>query len=426
MPAPHRVKSRKGRDGKKVRFFQNGGWKRLGLGIIAILSLVGLTAFGPTEPKSDYESLRLLTEVLNEISQKAVTQKNEREIFQGALRGMMNSLDPDSSYLSAEELARLQKGSQRPVAEAGMELVFKDHLLTAVSVLDGGPAARAGLKAGDHILKIDGQLIRNITTQEGVRYFQGPAGKTLKLQVLRNGLVKPLDLSVSLELLGPAPIKVKKLQDVFAYVRLPYFTDDTPRALAQELTQLTKLTPPLKGLILDLRNNARGTLEQAVRTASLFLGNQKVVTTRGRLSGSEQSYQGSEREQVIKPPFPLVVLVNQGTARAAEVVAGALQHSFRAILLGDKTFGLCGLTQLMPLPDGSALMMTVAYCHTPGGKKIAGDGIKPDIEGKKPPEGTELLTLPTPNPEDDPWVQQALEVLKGGKPSHLAKEAPNS
>jgi len=368
----------------------------------------------------------LLTEVLNEISQKAVTQKNEREIFQGALRGMMNSLDPDSSYLSSEEFARLQKGSQRPVAEAGMELVFKDHLLTAVSVLDGGPAARAGLKAGDHILKIDGQLIRNITTQEGVRYFQGPAGKTLKLQVLRNGLVKPLDLSVSLELLGPAPIKVKKLQDVFAYVRLPYFTDDTPRALAQELTQLTKLTPPLKGLILDLRNNARGNLEQGVRTASLFLGNQKVVTTRGRLSGSEQSYQGSEREQVLKPPFPLVVLVNQGTARAAEIVAGALQHSFRAILLGDKTFGLCGLTQLMPLPDGSALMMTVAYCHTPGGKKIAGDGIKPDIEGKKPPEGTEHVTLPTPNPEDDPWVQQALEVLKGGKPSHLAKEAPNS
>ncbi|MGQ9689173.1 MAG: S41 family peptidase, partial [Desulfobaccales bacterium] len=318
-----------------------------------------------------------------------------------------------------EEFAAYQKGAQSPLAEAGIELVFKDHLLTAVSVLDGGPADQAGLKAGDHILKIDGQLIRNITTQEGVRFFQGPPGKTLKLQVLRNGLVKPLDLSVTLQYLGPAPIKVKMLEQGFAYVRLPYFTDDTPKSLGRELAQLTKVTPPLKGLILDLRNNARGTLEQAVRTASLFLGNQIVTLTRGRLRDSEQSYQGSAHEQVLKSPFPLVVLVDQGTARAAEILAGALQYSFRGILLGDKTFGLCGLTQLMPLPDGSALIMTVAHCYTPGGKKISGDGLKPDIEGKKPPEDAEHLTAPPPDPRNDPWVKQAIEVLKGGRPAKL-------
>ncbi len=419
----------KKRDDNNVRFFRNGGWQRLGLGFAAICLLAAsVAAFRSPSPevKSDYESLRLVTDALYEISQKAVTQKNEREVFQGALRGMMNSLDPDSSYLNPEEFARYQKGNQPTPAEAGMELIFKDHLLTAVSVLDGGPADRAGLKAGDHILKIDGQLIRNITTQEGVRFFQGPPGKTLKLQVLRNGLVKPLDLSVSLEPLGPPSLKVKVLEGNIAYVRLPYFSDDSPKALSQELTRLTKLSPPPKGMILDLRNNARGTLEQAVRTASLFLGSQKVVSTRGRLSGSEQSYQGAEREQVLKPPFPLVVLVDQGTARAAEIVAGALQHSFQGILLGDKTFGLGGLTQLMPLQDGSALLMTVANYYTPGGKKIAGDGLKPDIEGKKPPEGTEHLTAPTPDPKDDPWVQQALEVLKRGKAAGRVQEAPAS
>jgi carboxyl-terminal processing protease len=345
-----------------------------------------------------------------------VFQKNDVELYHGALRGMMSSLDPDSSYLSAEEFANYQKGQQGPGAEAGMELVFKEHLLTAVSVLDGGPADRAGLKAGDHITKIDGQLIRNTTTQEGGHYFQGPAGKTLKLEVIRNGLVKPLELSVTLEPLGPAVTRVRMLPDGYAYLRLPYFTNDVPRLLAQDLTSLTKATPPAKGLILDLRNNARGSVEQAVRTASLFLGKQKVVSTRGRQSSSEQTYQGTEREQVLKSPLPLVVLVDQGTARAAEILAGALQENRRGILLGDKTFGLCGITKVMPLEDGSALLMTVAYCYTPGGQKISGDGLKPDIEAQKPPEeDTKPLTSPTPDPEADPWVKQAVEALKSGK-----------
>lgn len=410
-----------------MKFFQHGIYKKLGLGIGASLIVVGcLTAWLAADSTSDYEALRLFTEALDEISQKAVTEINDREVFEGSLRGMMNSLDPDSSYLTPQEFARYQKGDQGSEAEAGMELVFKDNLLTAVSVLDGGPADRAGLKAGDHILKIDGQLIRNITTQEGVRFFRGPVGKTLKLQVLRNGLVKPLDLNVTLEQLGPAKIKVKMLEDGYVYLRLPYFTDDLPKDLAQELAQLNKQTPPVKGIILDLRNNARGSLENAVRTASLFIGDQKVVSTRGRQEGSEQSYQGSEREQVLKTPLPLVVLVDESTARAAEILAGALHDQSRGLLLGEKTFGLCGLTQVLPLQDGSALLMTVANCYTPGGRKISGEGLKPDVEGKKPPETVEHLTSPTPEPEKDPWVQQAVEVLKKGNFSRLVQQGPAS
>ncbi len=391
--------------------------KRLGQGTLAILILVGgLTAWVSADTSSDYESLRLLSEALNEISTKAVFQKNDVELFHGALRGMMNSLDPDSSYLTPEQYASYQRGRQGSGAEAGMELVFKDHILTAVSVLDGGPADRAGLKAGDHITKIDGQLIRNTTTQEGEHYFQGPAGKTVKLEVIRNGLVKPLDLNVTLGPIGQPLIKTKTLKDGYVYVRIPYFTNELPKSLSQELTTLIKSTPPPRGLILDLRNNARGTLDQAVHTASLFLGKQKVVSTRGRKSSDEQNYQGSDREQVLKTPLPLVVLVDQGTARGAEILAGALQDSHRALLLGDKTFGLCGITQLLPLGDGSALLMTTAYCYTPSGLKIAGDGLKPDIEGQKPPEeDTAQLAAPAPEPEADPWVQQAVQAMQVGK-----------
>lgn len=380
-------------------------------------------AASETSPSSDYEALRLFTEALNEINLKSATPKNEGEMFQGALRGMMNSLDPDSSFLTAKEFADHQKGNRVSAAEAGMELVFKEHSLTVVSVLDGGAAHRIGLKPGDHILKIDGQLIRNITTQEGVRYFQGPVGKTLKLQVLRNGLLKPLDLSITLEALGPPQITSQVLKDGYAYVRLPYFSDALPGELSQVLAKLTNRTPPVKGLILDLRNNARGNLEQAVRTASLFLGNQKVVTTRGREASSEQTYQGSEREQVLKGSLPTVILVDQGTARAAEIVAGALRHYQRALLLGSKTFGLCGLTRMLPLQDGSALVMTVAYCYTPDGRKITGSGLEPDVEGKKPPEGEKQVTVPALSPDKDPWVQQALEVLKSGKTGRLVKKA---
>jgi carboxyl-terminal processing protease len=391
--------------------------KRLGHGLLATFILVAFTAaLASADTSSDYESLRLLSEALNEISTKAVFQKNDVELFHGAMRGIMNSLDPDSSYLTPEQYANYQKGKQGTRAEAGMELVFKDHLLTAVSVLDGGPADRAGMKAGDHITKIDGQLIRNTTTQQGEQYFQGSPGKTIKLEVIRNGLVKPLDISLTLEPVGQPLLKTRMLKDGYAYLRIPYFTNELPKSLSQDLNALMKSSPPPRGLILDLRNNARGTLDQAVRTASVFLGKQKIVSTRGRKGSSEQNYQGSDRDQVLKTPIPLVVLVDQGTARGAEILAGALQDNHRALLLGDKTFGLCGITQLMPLEDGSALLMTTAYCYTPTGLKIAGDGLKPDIEGQKPPEeDTSKLRAPTPEPEQDPWVQQAVQALQVGR-----------
>jgi carboxyl-terminal processing protease len=389
------------------------------LGLLALVA-AALTAASVVTlvaaPAENYEALRLATEAFYEISQKYVTPKSETEMMEGALRGMMNSLDPDSSYLTPAEYQEFQKGTLGPAAEAGIELVFKDHLLTVVSVLDGGPAFRAGLRPGDHIIKINGQLIHNITTQEGMRRFRGSPGTKLKVQVLRNGVAKPLDIEVSLESLKAPQIFTQALPDNIYYVRLPIFTDDTPKELGTVLEDLQRRRPPARGLILDLRNNARGTMEQGVRTASLFLGDREIVATRGRKPETAQTYRGKEREKVLKTALPLVILVDQGTARAAEILAGSLQSQTQATLLGAKTFGLCGITRVLPLKDGSALLMTVAHCYTPKGLRITGNGLTPDVEGKKIETAalTPAIGTPKPSPEQDIWVIQAMELIKSG------------
>ena len=256
----------------------------------------------------NYDALRLITEAFHEISQKFVWKKGEEEIVYGSLRGLMNSLDPDSSFLTPQEYQQVLSGQKGPVAEAGVDLIYKDNLVTVVSVMDDGPAWRAGLRPGDHILKIDGQMVRNLTTQEAVRRFQGKAGTTYKLQVLRNGLVKPLEMSVTLEPLAPGRVTYKIIKDSYAYIRLPYFTPETPGELIAALKQLQRHQPPLKGLVLDLRNNARGSLDLAVRAASPFLGEKEVVSTRGRPPEPNQSYQGRARDELAKFNLPLVVM----------------------------------------------------------------------------------------------------------------------
>ena len=202
------------------------------------------------------------------------------------------------------------------------------------------------------------------------------------------------------------------------YVRLRYFNDATPKEFAIALQSLQKHGHPLRGLVLDLRNNARGSMEQAVRTSALLLGDKEVVTAKARMPGSQETFRGKERELVWKAPVPMptVVLVDQGTARAAEIVAAALRDQYQATLLGAKTLGLCGLTKVIPLQDGSALVMTMAECYTPGGRKIHGAGLEPQVQGQTPKskENHKEAALRKPPPEQDPWVQQAVEVLKDG------------
>jgi carboxyl-terminal processing protease len=404
------------------------GWLRSPRRLALILLALGLAAYfllpawaGP--PASSYDSLRLYTEALFEVSQKYVWPRNEEDLIYGSLRGMMNSLDPDSSFLTAKEYKDYLQGQTRPPAEAGIELIVKDGLLTAASVIDGGPAARAGMKAGDHIIKIDGQMVRNLTTQEAARRFRGAPNTAFKLQVIRNGEVKPLDLTVTLEPLGVTTVTTSYLDNAVAYIRIRYFNDGTPGELDTVLNNIKQHKPPVKGIILDLRNNARGAMEEAVRSASLFLGNQQILLAKGRSPKTEQSFTGKDRDLVFKTLPPLVVLVDQGTARAAEIMAAALRDQTRATLLGAKTLGLCGLTKAFPLEDGSALIMTVAQCYAPKGSKIPGKGLEPEVPGEKlqAAKTQEKATAQVQSPEQDPWVQQALGLLISGKPKPVAQ-----
>jgi carboxyl-terminal processing protease len=405
---------------------------RLGRRVLLILLLLVL-AFRPVlaadSPPSPYDSLRLFSEALFEITQKYVNAETDKELIRGSIRGMMNSLDPNSAFLTPEEYQNYSHGGNKATAEAGVDSIMKDNLLSLISVLDGGPGATAGLEPGDHVLKINGETVRNLTTQEAASQFQGAPGDNLKLEVSRNGAIKPLKITVILQPLGDNTVTSKIIDDSYGYVRLRYFNDATPKELAMALKSLQKNGHPLRGLILDLRNNTRGSLEQAVRTAALFLGDKEVVTAKGRTTGSQETFQGKERELVWKAPVPMptVVLVDQGTARAAEIVASALRDQYHATLLGAKTLGLCGLTKVIPLKDGSALVMTTAECYTPGGQKIQGVGLEPQIQiqaqthkSKENQKEAALRKLP---PEQDPWVQQAVEFLKGGNRPQAAPKA---
>ena len=222
------------------------GWGRWPLRAILILLLLVLAAqpglSGPTAT-SGYDSLRLYTEALFEISQKYVHPKSEEEVIYGSLRGMMNSLDPDSSFLTPREYQNYLAGQQGQPAEAGLDLIVKDNLLTITSVLDGGPAAAAGLESGDHIIKINGHLVRNLTTQEAGRRFRGAPGTSLKLQVVRNGALKPLDITVTLKPLGQNTVSYQMVGDAYAYIRVSYFNDATPKQLGLALKALRDPAP---------------------------------------------------------------------------------------------------------------------------------------------------------------------------------------
>ena len=398
-----------------------GSLIRGALALFLLLVLALLLARPPlaAETPSSYESLRLFTEALFEISQKYVYPKSEEDMIYGALRGMMNYLDPDSSFLTPNEYKSYLDGKDKQAGEAGVEVIIKDNLATLTSVIDAGPAAAAGLKAGDHVLKVNGQMVRNLTTQEMARRFRGAPGAALKLQVIRNSAIKPLDVTVTLAPLTENTVTSRVVEDSFGYFRLRFFNDATPKEFSLALKALQKQTPGIRGLILDLRNNARGSMEQAVRTASIFLGDKEIVSARGRSPDSQETFSGKDRDLVLKVPLPAVVLIDQGTARAAEIVAAALHDQYQATLLGAKSLGLCGLTKAMPLQDGSALIMTVAQCYTPGGQKIQGKGLEPQVQGQTPKEQEKKSLLELPQavsaPEQDPWVLQAVEILRAGK-----------
>lgn len=329
------------------------------------------------DSNSVYKNIELFTEVLREIEKNYVEPENSQKLIYGAIKGMVSSLDPHSSFMTRDEYQELITETKGSFSGVGIEITVKDDVLTVVSPIEGSPAFKAGIKSGDRIVRIDGKSTKGMTLMDAVKNIRGPKGSVVKLTVTRDGEIKPLTFSIKRDVIPLQSVRHLLLTPQFGYVRISNFQGNTAHDLKAALDDMQK-EHPLKGLILDLRNNPGGLLTQAVSVSDLFLDKGVIVSTRGR--DPSQDVTLSAHKNGTQRNYPMVVLVNGGSASASEIVAGALQDNKRALILGTRTFGKGSVQTIIPLPDGSGLRLTTARYYTPSGKSIQLSGIVPDIK----------------------------------------------
>jgi carboxyl-terminal processing protease len=329
-------------------------------------------------PQETYDELETFTNILSIVQKNYVDQVDTRQLLEGAVNGMLGSLDPHSAYLTPDLYKELQVDTKGSFGGLGIEITNRGGVLTVVSPIEDTPAARAGIQPGDQIIKIDGEFTKDLSLADAVKKMRGPRGSKVVVSVKREGVPELLDFTLTRENIQIQSVKYKDLGDGYGYIRVTQFQERTSTALDEAIASLSGGNDDnLRGLILDLRNDPGGLLSQAVKVADTFLDSGLIVYTDGRLDSQKQKYfahkPGSHTE------FPMVVLVNGGTASAAEIVAGALQDHKRALVLGTQTFGKGSVQTILPLDDQSALRLTTALYYTPSGRSIQATGIAPDI-----------------------------------------------
>ena len=360
--------------------------RKLNLTIFVAL-LVGLSAIFAwerlsiqrvsAEDQTVYENLQIFSDVLDIVKENYVQEVESEELVEGAISGMLRTLDPHSSYLDPDAYKELQVETKGSFGGIGIEITVRDGFLTVVSPLEGTPAYELGIQAGDQILRVDGEPTKEMTLMEAVKKMRGPKGTNVVLTIMREEFTKPQDFVVTRATIAIRSVRSKTLEPGYGYIRLSQFQSSTARDLRKEIANLEKENKSLKGLILDLRNNPGGLLDQAVKVSDEFLNEGLIVYTGGRLKSQDMRF---EAHMNTRPhSYPIVVLVNEGSASAAEIVAGALQDHKRAVVVGVKTFGKGSVQTVMPLRNGAALRLTTALYYTPSGRSIQAKGIEPDI-----------------------------------------------
>ena len=348
----------------------------LGLALLVIVS--GRDGVKDVEavPKENYEGLETFTNILTIIQKNYVDEVSTKQLIEGAITGMLAALDPHSAYLTPDLYRELQVDTKGSFGGLGIEITNRNGLLTVVSPIDGTPAYRSGIKAGDQILKIDGEFTKDMTLVDAVKRMRGPKDTKVTLTLRRENVADIFDVTLTREIIKIQSVKSKTLEKGFGYVRVTQFQERTDDDLERALKQLGK-EGNLQGLVLDLRNDPGGLLTQAVKISDVFLDSGLIVYTDGRLENQSQKY--FAHKQGTYSDFPMVVLVNAGSASASEIVAGALQDHKRALILGTQTFGKGSVQTILPLDDTSALRLTTARYYTPNGRSIQATGIVPDI-----------------------------------------------
>ncbi|MGH7407105.1 MAG: S41 family peptidase [Candidatus Methylomirabilales bacterium] len=344
-----------------------------------------------------YEKLKVFTEVLTLIQANYTEEVNSKDLVYGAIRGMLETLDPHSAFMPPEVYREMQVETQGSFGGLGIEITVRDRQLTVVAPIEGTPADRAGILAGDRIVKINGEPTKDMTLFEAVRKLRGPRGSQVTITILREGFTEAKDFAITRETIEVHSVRSFDLGDKIGYIRMASFQEKTARDLERTLEQFQ--TDGVKAMVLDLRNNPGGLLSQAVQVADFFLQKgQLIVYTEGRARNQDLRFSAEHTKTL--PQVPLVILVNGGSASASEIVAGALQDHRRAVVLGTQTFGKGSVQTVIPLNDGSGLRLTTAKYFTPRGETIQGKGITPDIP-VEPPKPTVTAQTP-PRPEGGP------------------------
>jgi carboxyl-terminal processing protease len=410
----------------------------LGFGLMAAMFFGGfLMAKGLESALSaeneTYSDLKIFAEVVSLIQKNYVEELNAKDIIYGAIRGMLSTLDPHSAFMPPDVYKEVQVDTKGEFGGLGIQIGMKDGKLTVIAPIDGTPADRAGIKAGDIIVTIDGETTKNMTMTDAVQKMRGPKGTQVNLSIQREGKGETIDLTLIREVIKIESVKHRLLEAGIGYIRISQFQEQTGKDLSNAIRKLQ--AEKIRSLILDLRNNPGGLLTSAVETTEQFLPSGKlIVYIKGR-DGKKDEYISGGKGTLDN--LPMIVLVNEGSASASEIVSGALQDWGRAVILGDETFGKGSVQTILPLSDGSGLRLTTAKYYTPNGRSIQNTGITPDIlvkiarqeqaptlrekdlEGHLKNEGQEQTTtrfsLPPAQPQaenEDIQLNRAVELLK--------------
>ena len=325
-----------------------------------------------------YRLLTLFGDVFERVRAEYVEPVNDRELIENAINGMLTGLDPHSSYMNAKSFRDMQVQTSGKFGGLGLEVTSENGIIKVVTPIDDTPAARAGMKAGDLITALDGQTVQGLSLNEAVDKMRGPSGSQIKLTIKREGIDTPIEVAMQREVINIQVVRSRLEGDV-AYIRLTSFNEQTDPGLRKAMQDLkSKAGGNLRGVVLDLRNNPGGLLDQAVSVSDDFLDQGEIVSTRSR--HPEESQRWGAKPGDIAQGLPVVVLINGGSASASEIVAGALQDQRRAVLVGTRSFGKGSVQTVMPLPGNGAMRLTTARYYTPSGRSIQGLGITPDIE----------------------------------------------
>ena len=359
--------------------------------------------------------IQQFVEVFKRVKEQYVDDVDDEILFDYAIQGMVSSLDPHSSFLSKDDFNELRIGTTGKFGGLGIEITMEDGFVKIISPIDDTPASRAGLKSGDFITKIDDTLVKGLTIGEAVKLMRGKPGSQVTITVVREGEREPLIINLTREIIVAKGVKSELLEGDIGYIRLSSFQSKSTDHISTHILKLKQDSGnKLKGLLLDLRNNPGGVLGSAVGIADLFLTDGKIVFTKGRTSNSDLEYFATSQD--IIDGLPMIVMINEGSASASEIVAGALQDNNRAKILGTKSYGKASVQTIQEFSDGTALKLTTARYYTPSGRDIHTEGIEPDIMIKRERNDVQKENNPTEISKlllDDNQLVEALKIIKG-------------